>query len=102
MDVSDAIVNETIRVLRDKFQWDGYRLQNAKAKILSLGNHIQPMETLNVIEEDPDDNRILECACEARSDFLVTRDKDLLRLARFRGTDIVPPERFLATVGQNH
>lgn len=36
IDISDAIVAETIRVLRDKFQWDGYMLQDARGKLLAL------------------------------------------------------------------
>jgi hypothetical protein len=38
IDISDAILAETIRVLRDKFQWDGYSLQDARGKLLALGN----------------------------------------------------------------
>ncbi len=62
VDISDAIVAETIRVLRDKFQWDGYSLQDARGKLLALGNRVSPTETVRAIKEDPDDDRILECA----------------------------------------
>jgi hypothetical protein len=40
-------------------------------------------ETIRAIKEDPDDDRILECAAAAKSDFIVSEDKDLLRLADF-------------------
>jgi hypothetical protein len=33
--ISDAIVAETNRVLRDKFRWDGYSLQDAREKLLA-------------------------------------------------------------------
>ena len=36
------------------------------------------------ITEDQDDNRILECALEAGSAYIVTGDKDLHRLGQFR------------------
>lgn len=48
-----------------------------------------PTQTLDVIKEDPDDNRILECAAAAKSDYIVTEDKDLLRLGEFGGARIV-------------
>jgi len=32
-------------------------------------------ETLSVIEEDPDDNRIVECAIAAKSDFIVSETR---------------------------
>lgn len=95
IDISDAIVAETNRVLRDKFQWDGYMLQNAREKLLALGNHVAPVETLGVIEEDPDDNRVLECAAAAKSDFIVSEDNDLLRMEKFGNARIVSVRDFI-------
>ncbi len=89
VDISDAIVAETNRVLRDKFRWDGYSLPDAREKLLALGNHVYSTETLYVIEEDPDDDRILECAATANSDFIVGEDRDLLRLGQFGNARIV-------------
>lgn len=86
IDISDPIVDETIRVLRDKFRWNGYMVQDARAKLLSLSNHVSPAVTLSIIKEDPDDDRILECAATAKSDFIVSEDKDLLRIKRFGNT----------------
>ncbi len=95
IDISDAILAETIRVLRDKFQWDGYSLQNARGKLLALGNYVSPTETLQVVKEDPDDDRILECAATAKSDFVVSEDKDLLRLGQFGDSRIVSIRDFI-------
>ena len=95
IDISDAIVAETNRVLRDKFQWDGYSLQDAREKLLTLGNHVFPTETMRAIKEDPDDDRILECAAAAKSDFIVSEDKDLLRLGQFGNARIVSVRDFI-------
>jgi uncharacterized protein len=70
-------------------------IQDARGKLLSLGNHVSPEVTYNVIHEDPDDDRILECAAAAMSDFIVTEDKDLLRLSRFGNSRIVTIRGFL-------
>ena len=43
-----------------------------------------PQQTL-CVTDDPDDNRILECAVEAQSDFIVSNDSDLLRLRSYSG-----------------
>jgi uncharacterized protein len=95
IDISDAILAETIRVLRDKFQWDGYSLQDARAKLLTLGNHVSPTETLHVVKEDPADDRILECATTAKSDFIVSEDNDLLRLGQFGSARIMSVRDFI-------
>ena len=94
IDISDSILNETLNVLRDKFQWNGYMIQDARAKLLSLCRHVSPAITLNVVKDDPDDDRILECAAMAGSDFIVSEDKDLLRLRRFGETRIVTIQQF--------
>lgn len=39
--------------------------------------------------EDPEDNRVLECALEAEADYIVSGDHHLLSLEEFRGIKIV-------------
>ena len=82
-------------MLRDKFHWDGYSLQDARGKLLALGDHVYPTETIRVIKEDPDDDHILECAAAARSGFIVSEDKDLLRLGQFGQARIVSVRDFI-------
>jgi uncharacterized protein len=55
----------------------------------AIGRKARPDESVEVIEEDPADNRILECAQAARSDYIVSGDRDLLRLRVFRDIPIV-------------
>src|ERR1035437_1629165 len=40
IDISDAILDETIRVQRDKFGWDGYRLHDARLRMASFTNRV--------------------------------------------------------------
>jgi len=94
IDTSDAILTETIGVLRDKFDWSGYRLHFARLELQKLANVVQPTQTFKVVD-DPDDDKILECAVEAGSDFVVTEDKDLLRLGSFQDIGILRPLEFL-------
>ncbi len=79
IDISHAILDETIGVLRDKFGWEGYRLHFARAALLNFANLVTPTQRLD-IADDPDDDRIIECAVAAGSDFIVTYDTDLLRM----------------------
>jgi uncharacterized protein len=78
--ISEPILSEVIGVLRERFGWDGYRLHAARERIKSFTKLVTPSQTLNVIQYDPPDNRILECAAKADSEFIVSEDKDLLRL----------------------
>jgi putative PIN family toxin of toxin-antitoxin system len=93
--VSQAIIDELIRVLRDKFHWDGYRLQAAKQQILGFAQLVTPSQILDIVKEDEPDNRILECAVESGAEFIISADKDLLRLGSYAGASIMPAADFL-------
>jgi putative PIN family toxin of toxin-antitoxin system len=51
-------------------------------------------ERLSVVEEDPEDNKILESAVNSNADYLITSDRHLLKLENYNGTRIVRPEIF--------
>jgi predicted nucleic acid-binding protein len=89
LDVSDVSLSELVGVLRDDFKWAGYRLHFARELIANIANLVVPTQTIHVIKEDPDDNRILECAVTAGADVIVTYDKDLLRLGEHMGIEII-------------
>ena len=88
---SAFILDEVERILREKFGWENNRVGRAAAQIrrISKGVH-EPAERVDVIEDDPMDNGILECALAAEAKFLVTGDrKHLLPLGSFRGVSVI-------------
>jgi putative PIN family toxin of toxin-antitoxin system len=87
--ISQPILDETLRVLREKFGWPEERLQGAEALINGCARRVSPSQTLNVIKEDEPDNRILECAAEAGSEYIVSGDKDLHRLGRYGNARVI-------------
>jgi predicted nucleic acid-binding protein len=56
---------------------------------------VKPAVILDVVRDDPDDNRILECAVAAGSDYLVSGDQDLLRLKRYAAIRMLSVPDFL-------
>jgi len=57
---------------------------------------IHPTSHTSVIEKDITDNRILECATDAKADVLVTGDiKHIRPLGFFEGIEILTPREFL-------
>jgi putative PIN family toxin of toxin-antitoxin system len=95
IDVSDPILDETMRVLRDKFKWSGEMLHFTRQNLSRITNRVEPAHRLDIIKEDEPDNRILECAATANSDYIVSEDNDLLRLGQQAGTPIVPVRDFI-------
>jgi putative PIN family toxin of toxin-antitoxin system len=96
LDISNAILEETLGVLRRKFHWSSEALMQAEQDIRSYAELVTPTQALQVIESDPADNRILECAMAAKSDYIVTGDtRHLLPMRRYGGIRIVKVADFL-------
>jgi predicted nucleic acid-binding protein len=55
--------------------------------------------TLQVVERDPDDDRVLECAVTGKADVIVTGDLDLLSLREYEGISIIQVAEFLDLIG---
>ncbi len=96
--ISDDILAEVTRVLRDKFGWSKEALSMAQARIADFTVRVAPAQKLDAVREDPADNRILECAVEGKSEYLVTRDHHLLKLKSFRGAQMIKVADFLDVV----
>ncbi len=85
---SKAILDELLSVLARKFARDREELARVAVFIANLGELVEPRGTIRVLEDEPD-NRILECALAANADLIVTGDRAMLSLERFRGIRIV-------------
>jgi putative PIN family toxin of toxin-antitoxin system len=99
--ISEPIVEELRGVLRrPKFGFSVEAVQTIITEVLGFANFVQPSRQLDVVIEDPDDNRILECAIEAGAVYLITGDMHLLNLRNYRGVKVVNPDEFLEKVGR--
>src|SRR5947209_2406516 len=91
---SPAIIAELTRVLTGRFEWLEEDIDGTLTPIFSRANIVDP--TFNVTASpDPNDNHILECALESKSDVIVTGDQALLGLGSFEGIPLVTPRDFL-------
>lgn len=63
--------------------------------IAQLSTDTRIISRTGIIYEDPDDNKILDCAVNSKSEFLITYDQHLLKLAKFKRVKIVHPTEFL-------
>lgn len=94
---SVAILTETVRVLQIKFEWTEDRIRQAIRNISETATVLRPRPTLHRLKDEPD-NRILECAIAAQSDWIVTGDRHLLVLKRHANSAIISLADFLAAL----
>jgi putative PIN family toxin of toxin-antitoxin system len=83
-----------------KFSASTDDLAEARGIVTGAVRTITPTVQLDVIKEDPDDNRILECAVTAGSHYIITGDNDLLRLRQYDAIGIVTAGDFIEMLQQ--
>jgi putative PIN family toxin of toxin-antitoxin system len=94
--ISEPILEELKGVLqRSKFGYSSEMIQVILTELTGISNFVNPPESINVVSEDPEDNRILECAVEADANYIVTGDFHLLKLSRYRHIEVVNAVAFL-------
>ncbi len=65
-------------------------------RLSAVATVVEPRRTLDVVTNDPDDNRVVECAVAGGASNIVTGDAHLLNLADYQGIVILKPREFLA------
>ena len=92
------ILDEFVKVLQRDFNYNKEEISKILEKVLVFVFLVEPTEKINVIKDDMDDNKVLECAVESKSDSIVTYDKHLLNLKEFRKIKISKPEEIISIV----
>lgn len=76
--LTEVEIDEFLDLLRDQVLW------------------VEPDEVVQVIEDDPDDDKYLACAVAANAQFIISGDRHLRDLERYQGIEILTPAAFLA------
>ena len=97
--VSPDLLAETLRILGGrKFLFDPDLLAAHEHEIRELCLMVYPSQWLQVIKDDPTDDRVLECAMAAKAEIIVSRDAHLLSLGDYQGIRILDPAAFLVGI----
>ena len=97
--ISEEIITEVLAVSAKKFKYSDKRLKQLNLILRDLSVIVQPKKTVTLIRDFPVDNRILECAVEAKAEYLITGDKKhILPLGKIYSTKIISPEEFLRII----
>jgi putative PIN family toxin of toxin-antitoxin system len=97
--ISTAVLDELNEKLRGKFAVSERDALAIRAKLEGNADVADPSFELNAVPDDPDDNRILECAVAGKADFIVSGDRHLLRIESYDGIAIVSVRQFLESAG---
>jgi uncharacterized protein len=95
LSVSEPILAGVKAVLARKFERSEADLRDIEEQIREIAEVVVPGQPVNVIKDDPTDDRILECAVARKSDYIGTGDRQLLNVGKFGDAQFVKPADFL-------
>jgi hypothetical protein len=98
--LSDSILDEYIRVLQKLSLQDEPEMEELLG-LFAKGIHILFTKTtpnLNLITEDPDDDKFIECAVALKAGYIVSGDKALLSYGDYMSIRILSAYDFLRVV----
>jgi len=92
---SPQILEELKRRLLDKFKLPSEKVKEFLEIIVFNSQIVSPKKKLNIVKKDPSDNKIIECALEAKASFIISGDEHLLEIKESQGIKIISPKEFL-------
>ena len=96
---SVPIIDEVVRVLMSfKIPLEPEDISWWESLILEKSSLVFPIEHLDVVKNDPADNKFIEAAVEGNAQYIVSQDRHLLDIGEFRGIRTVTPEEFLKLI----
>lgn len=92
---TQPILGELHDKLIERFKYKPNEAKQVIDDIKTYTNVVIPCKALRLIHADPEDNKIIECAVEAEANHIVSGDKHLLNLEKYKEIKIVSPADFL-------
>ena len=95
--VSRTILEEYLRVLSyPKFKLSEGDIRGLiQEELLPYVEVVKTRRRLRVVDRDPSDDKFVECAVAGKARVIISGDKDLLSIGRYRKTLIQSPAQFL-------
>ena len=94
--LSTQILEEFIGTAKsEKFNFSDEEIDDFSDALLNTAKIVFPEENISKIKEDPQDNRMLECALAGNAKYIITGDGHLLKLKEFKGIKIMNASKFL-------
>jgi putative PIN family toxin of toxin-antitoxin system len=95
----DELLDEFVEMLLRRFQLTMSEAEQVRRSIVSFSEVVAITGQLKVVADDPDDDKVIECALVGKADYTVTGDRHLLALGQYGGISIVKASQFLSILG---
>jgi len=95
---SSALLDELDGKLRTKFKQSPQNIGHVRSWIEGFAEVVKPTVVIDLVVDDPDDNRVVECAIAGTAKYIVSGDRHLLKLRKFAEITILTIRQFMDTL----
>ena len=96
--ISSDIEKELGNKLTTKFALSDEEKEQILIDLSTFTIPLKISQKIAVVDDDPDDNKFIECAVESKAEFIVSGDKHLLKLKEYNGIKIMKATEFLSII----
>ena len=95
--LSKEIVDEYVEVL-ERLRLSGEKEVEEFLQLFARNFHslfTAKTPNLEIVKNDPDDNKFFECAVALKAQFIISGDKAVLKIENYMGIKILSPKQFI-------
>jgi len=90
---SIEILDEFVRTLKSfKIRMPDDMINEWRNLIIENSTIVESITKIDVVKDDPDDNKFIEAAVAGKADIIISQDKHLLKVGEYKGIKIIGPE----------
>lgn len=94
--LSKEILDEFQKVIaRGKFGFSTDLIIETVVLVIEIAEIIVPQSRLDIVHDDPSDNKFIECAIDGNADYVISGDRHLLDIGNYREVKILKAKDFL-------
>jgi len=95
------IDNEISDKLKTKFNLSEEEVNQILLDFSSFTVPVEINQEIFAVQDDPDDNKFIECALQCKADYIISGDTHLLNLTKFEGIKILRASEFLKVIAKD-
>jgi putative PIN family toxin of toxin-antitoxin system len=92
---TDVMSREEVQT---RFGYSRKEISKFEIAIRDVSDVVAVKSNFRAVKEDPDDDAVVNTALDGRADYIVSGDRHLRKLRKFRGVQIVTPRAFMVLV----
>jgi len=94
------IEKEIAEKLSTKFKLDEEEVNKVLLDFSTFTMPVKVIKRIQVVADDPDDDKFIDCAMACKGDYIVSGDRHLLELKEYAGIRILQASEFLSIISK--